>query len=700
MEQKRTICRLCSALCPIVVHLKNGALVSAERKTGPPVEKGYSCPKLEAAADIVYSADRIKTPLIKGERNGKAIWKEASWKKALDTIADTLAFFKTEYGAESVCWMRGMAADWGAPWDYAIRFMNAFGSPNIIGNGAVCHVAREMAHCLTYGVMSYPDYGNSRCIVVWGKNDRDCNPPGYESILYAKKQGAKLIVVDPIETKLASLADIWLQVRPGSDGLLAMSMIHVIISEELYDRDFVTTWANGFDELKQAAEEYVPECVAGRMWLDAEKIRGTARLYASTKPACIVDGNGLDMHVNVFQNTRSVCILRALTGNLDKKGGDLLLKAVPTEDIQLKEGFRGDVKPVSFEYPLFSRFHKTRGDHAVSSIVDAILEEKPYPIKVLIIQASNPAVTMANSKRFVRALEKLEFIVVIDLFMTQTAKHADIVLPTTTCFEKTQLNLKHMSSNHVALQDQVIDWVGNSWPDWKITFELARRMGYEKEFPWSTVDEAIDHQLKPSGITVEMLREDVDGISYEKMRYEKYRTSGFNTRSGKLELSSETLKEHGYHPVPTFDEDEENKLSFYDERATFPLVGMSGARPSSFVHSQFRNIPSLLAREPEPFVDMHQKDAEPRDIADGDLVRIETPNGRITMKARISTIVRPGSVRIAWGWGEFNPDFNLNNLTDDGPRDPVTSTPSNRCFVCNVAKEIRLGERAERPLKG
>ena len=471
-----------------------------------------------------------------------------------------------------------------------------------------------------------------------------------------------------------------------------MSMIQVIISEELYDRNFTREWTVGFDEIQKAAQDYVPERVAAKIWLEPEQIREAAGLYAKIKPACVIDGNGLDMHVNVFQNTRSICILRALTGNLDRKGGDLLPKPIPTEDMQLKERFPNDIVPISFRYPLFNKFHKTRGDHALSSVVDAILTEKPYPIKALIIQASNPVVTMANSSRFLRALEKLDFIVVIDLLMTRTAQCAHLILPTTTCFEKTQLNLGHMSRNDVFLQNQVIDWVGETWPDWKITFELAKKMGYGKEFPWTTVEEAIDYQLRPSGISVEMLRKNPDGITYEETSYEKYSHNGFSTRSGKVELYSQILKEHGYPPSPTFHQDEENRLSFYTERARFPLVGISGARPSSFVHSQFRNIPSLLAVEREPLVDMHPEDAEMRKIADGDRVRVETPHGRILMKARVSPVVRPGSIRIAWGWGECNPDCNLNDITDDGERDPVTGTPSNRSFMCNVVGEIKADE--------
>ena len=215
MDERHTICRLCSALCPIVAMIENGKLVSAERKTPPGLETNYSCQKLEAAPDIVYSAKRLKKPLIKHTSGSNRGWKEASWPQALDWIADKLKDLKLRHGAETVCWMRGMAADWGAPWDYAVRFMNTLGSPNAIGNGSVCHVAREFAHVVTYGAMTSADYRNAKCILIFGKNDRDTNPPAYESILFAKNDGAKLIVVDPVRTQLSEMADVWLQIKPG-----------------------------------------------------------------------------------------------------------------------------------------------------------------------------------------------------------------------------------------------------------------------------------------------------------------------------------------------------------------------------------------------------------------------------------------------------------------------------------------------------
>ena len=232
----------------------------------------------------------------------------------------------------------------------------------------------------------------------------------------------------------------------------------------------------------------------------------------------------------------------------------------------------------------------------------------------------------------------------------------------------------------------MIDWIGDSWPDWKITFELAKRMGFEKEFPWNTVEEAIDYQLAPSGLTVQKLRTNPFGVRCEALTYNKYEKKGFNTPSGKIEFYSNLLKENGYPPLPVFAPDDENCISFYNERDRFPFIGISGARPQSFVHSQLHQIPQLLNQEPEPLVDIHPQDANRLKIEDGDKLKIETPQGHIIIKAKISNVVRPGLIRIAWGWGEFMPDCNLNELTDDTVRDFITGTPSNRCFMCNVVK--------------
>ncbi|MBN1547191.1 MAG: molybdopterin-dependent oxidoreductase [Syntrophaceae bacterium] len=680
-----SICRLCSACCPIEVETDQGKWVSARRKSPFPPEYQLVCPKLAAAAEIIYSPLRLTKPLIKDECRK---FREASWEEALDTVARHLLHCKQEYGAQSVCWLRGMAADWGAPWDYVNRLMNAFGSPNTIGNGSICFVGRDFAHTTVYGAMTMPQAMHAKRILIWGKNDLDTAPGAAEAILHAIRNGAKLIVVDPVKTRFAEMADIWLQIRPAYDGLLAMAMIHEIITHDLYDKDFIKKWTVGFEALQKSAAQFPIEKVAADIWLDPELIRKAVRLYASSKPACIVDGNGLDMQLESFEATRAVAMLRVLTGNLDISGGDLIPQTVPNRDLQLRERVPSGIAPITMNYSLFNRFHRNWGHQVQSCVIDAILDENPYPIKALIVQSGNPLITFMDSDRVRKALEKLEFLIVSDLFMTRTAEMANVILPAGSCFENTQLNRAFIRCSPVRIQDQVIASVGESRPNWKIVFDLARRLGLEEEFPWQTAEEAIDYQLEPAGITVAMLREKPDGIMIEPIKYQKYHDKGFPTPSGKIELYSEQLKAHGYDPVPYCKGSMKEPVSFMDQAEQYPLLGISGARNNRFTNSQYRVAPLLLQQEKDCIVDIHPRDAATYFILTGDWVKIVTPRGAIRMKAIVSDIIRPGVIRIAWGWGDHNPDYSLNRITDDGRRNSVTGTSSGRNFMCRIEKII------------
>jgi anaerobic selenocysteine-containing dehydrogenase len=542
-----------------------------------------------------------------------------------------------------------------------------------------------MAHVYTYGAMTLPLPKTSRCIVIWGKNDRNTAPGAAEAIFQAREQGAKLIVIDPVKTQFANMADIWLQIKPGHDGQLAMAMVHEIIANGLYDADFVRNYCLGFEELKAAAAAYPASSVGPRLWLDPDLIREAARLYATSKPACIIDGNGVDMQVQVFQITRAIGMLRALTGNLDIEGGDFIPQPVPLRNIQCKDRLPAGVEPVTQAYPLFNEFYETWGLHAQSCVVDAILDEKtPYPIHMLVVQSGNPVVTMTDANRVRQAFEKLEFLVVIDLFKNQTARYADVILPATSCFEKTQLNRASMRNSPVILQNQVIDWLGDSRPDWKILFDLGRRLGFASEFPWSSAEAAIDDQLAPSGLTVALLRENPEGLRATPLAFEKFRTQGFATPSGKVEFFSERLDQAGHLPVPFQDGDTADPISFADTMGPEAMIGISGERTNRFTHTQFHNIPWLTQGEKAGFVDLHPEDALTRNITAGQWLTLSSPRGVIRVQANISEVVHPGVVRIAWGWGDIDPEANVNNLTDDHRRDPVTGTPSNRSFMCRI----------------
>jgi len=664
------------------VHVKNGRMVKVEGMTEDPATKGALCPKGLSAIQLVYSPDRLKYPLKRVGKKGKSKWERISWNKALGIIVEKLREIREKHGAKAIGVLRNTAAEWGNVWHYTVRFMNVLGSPNIFAMGHVCHMPRVIGGIHTYGVGRLtPDYEKSKCIILWASN-----PSGTAEgrlrvgqIIEARESGSKIIVVDPILTSLAAKADIWAQIRPGTDCALALSLINVIIEEGLYDKEFVEKWTEGFSKLREHVSAYSPQKVEKITSIKAETIKKIARAYAKNKPACLYDGNGIDQQINSVQTARAICILRSIIGNIDVPGGDLIPNTIgeKTVDIRLIDRTQ-NVKPVG-NYPIMFQPRELPGP----SVIDAILTSKPYPIKALIVQGCNPAVTLANTAKTKEALSKLELLVVMDLFMTRTAELADIVLPAATCFERTGLTqTPSLSTPFVLLQQKVIEPLAESWPDGKFWFELAKRMGYTKEFPWENVEEAIEEQIKPSGLTVARLKK---GPVFLPITYGKFEQNGFNTPSRKIQLYSESLKEYGYDPLPRYVEPPETPISRPDLAEKYPLMALCWPR-DVYVHTQHRNIPWLRIFDPEPSVKIHPKDAEKREIANGDTVTIRSPRGSITVKATITERVPIGAVALAWGWGEAVPEADLNSLTDDSIRDPIAGSTSNRLFLCEVEK--------------
>lgn len=678
--KKITVCRLCSACCPVEVEVSAGQLESATRISS--FERKIICPKLLHAKKIIYSKDRVLKPLLRKSLNED--FKEVSWSDALEFIAEKTAKVISTLSAKSIALLRGMAADWGTPWDYAVRLMSALGSPNAIGNGSVCFVAREMAHTYTYGAITIPQAKDSKCILIWGKNDRNTAPGMAEAILHAKERGAKLIVIDPVRTFFAELANIWLRVKPAHDGALALAFIKVILDEDLIDRDFIDKYCLGFDALADSVSRLNLSDLSKLSWVPIEQIKEAARLYAKTKPACIIDGNGIDMQPEVFQTTRAICILRALTGNIDVEGGDFIPQPIPLENIQLRERI-AHIPSVMSNYPLFEKFHPTWGLHGQSCLIDAILEEKPYPVRLLFVQSGNPAVTMMDSHRVREALRKLDCLVMIDMFRNKTSKFAHVILPASSCFEKTQINRAYIRNCFIMLQQKVIAPLGESKGDIEIIFEIAKALGLREYFPWESVEEALNYQLKPSGLTIEMLRENPVGIWYEKPRFRKYEKEKFKTPSGKVEIFSERLHREKFEPIPFIEGFPEEIISF-ERDGNHNLIGMSGERVSCYTHTQFRKIKELRKFDEEPFIEINPLDAEELHIDNLSKVRVSTPKGKIEMRAKISQSISKGVIRIAWGWGEESDSWNLNFLTDDSKRDPITCTPSGRTFYCKVER--------------
>lgn len=673
-------CILCVNGCGIDAYVEKGKLVKVEGMAEHPSNQGALCPRGQRLVEYVYSPDRLKYPM-RRENGG---WKRISWDEALDTIAAKLTEIKERYGAHALATYCGsigvenieLAA-------FTQRFRGVYGTPNFISVESNCFRARILAIQLTFGRFIIEEPENSRCIIVWAHNPDNSKFILSKRIRDAVANGAKLIVIDPRRTPLAK-EGLHLQIRPGTDCALALSMLNVIIAEGLYDREFVDKYTVGFDKLKEHVRQYPPNKVEEITWIPAADIKNAARIYATAKPASIVPGTcALDMQINGLQNTRIFSILQAVTGNVDIPGGWVTLPFLRLSDLRVPEV----EKPIGAdEYPLFHQLWKRVAPYGQAMLFpDVVLTEKPYPIKALIVVGGNPALTLPESKKVKDAFEKLELLVAIDPFMTETAELAHIVLPACTFLEKSGVGYVYGVTQglpYVLLRKKVIEPLWESWPDWKIWSELAWRMGYQEQFPWKTEEEIVEHFLEPCQVGIKQIRENPEGLFYGAKQYGAYERIGFATPSKKVEIYSETLEQYGYEPLPTHHEPSESPISTPELTQEYPLILITGARMQEYTHSQLRNVVGLRQLAPEPFMEIHPATAREYGITDGEMVVVETKKGSIRIKSNVTQDIAPQVVSIPHGWARAN----VNILTDLALRDPVTGYPQRNALLCRIRK--------------
>ena len=386
-------------------------------------------------------------------------------------------------------------------------------------------------------------------------------------------KGGSSIVIDPRRIPLARKAAIHAQIRPGTDCALALGLMHVLIAEGLYDKEFVAEWTVGFDRLAAHVQPYTPDRVAEITGVPAEMVREIARCYATFKPGIITTGIALDHSTNGIQALRAVAVLVAISGNLDVPGGNKYSPKLKLKSLDMEKEIRHDVT-VGDSCPLFLKYVK---QPSFVPAIDQLITGKPYPIKAMILAGSNAAVTWPNTSKVVEGLRKVDFKVVIDIFMTETAKLADVVLPGSTFLERADLRnyLQHYGSTILMLTEKVCEPIGNAMEDWKIWAELGKRMGYGAYFPWADNDALVDELLAPTGVSRAELEAHPEGVPYASREFRQYLKEGFDTPSGKVEIYSETLAKMGYDPLPTFEEPRQSRLSRPDLAEQFPLTMMS-----------------------------------------------------------------------------------------------------------------------------
>ena len=672
--------------CGLIVHVEDGRITKIE---GDPEShtKGYICAKGRAHIERIYHPDRLKHPLKRTGERGENKWQRISWDEALEIIAGKLSECKNLYGPETALFMQGSPKGLENP--LLNRFARSFGSPNVVATGSVCFAPRWGASLVTTGFYPHPDLEHSpELIMVWGANHLSTSADGIlaPELSSAIKKGSKLIVIDPFRTKLAKRSALWLQIKPGTDLLLALGMIKVIIEEGLFDKEFVEKWTLGFEELRSHVSNLSFREIQNATWISTEDLKEAARLYARAGSACILWGNAIDHTINSVDTARALVTLMALSGNLDRPGGNIeapLPKVIRPGEFVLIDKFRKiKDKMIGKDFRLASML----GFVPFSAAIKCMLSEEPYKIRCVYVQGTNPLVSYPNPQEVFEAFKKVEFVVVAELFMTPTAQMADIVLPVATHFEFDDLGFYVLPFGKILARPKIVDPPGECRSDIKIINELARRLGLEDTF-WDDEQECINYILKPSGLTFEDMKE--KGMLEGKKTYGRFKEKGFRTESGKVEFYCKWMERNGYSPLPTFTGMNENA-----EQADALIF--TSAKIPGFFHSMNRNLPSLRKIHPDPMIIIHPNTAREVNVKEGDWVWVENSSGKAKFRVKLAADIDPRVVMGEHGWWfpESEPselycwkESNINVMTkNDPPYEPCIGGVNLRGFRCWLSK--------------
>ena len=781
-------CGLCIARCGTIATVQDGRFSRLDPDPAHPTGQAI-CAKGRAAPELVYHPDRLTHPLRRTRPKGDPDpgWQRISWDEALALTAAAMRRIADQDGPEAVAFSNASASTSaiGDVAPFLRRLTNAFGTPNVLGQIDICGWGRYFATSYTFGTGSVaigsaggamPDIANSGCMILWGYNPSYTRLTHATAVVEALKRGMKLIVVDPRRVGLANKADLWLRVRPGTDGALALGIAHQMIRHGWYDRDFIRAWSDGpalvrtdtgrkltprdidpggdagvelawdcaagrpvplrgdaahfalegeyridtpagavvcqpaFALYAELCAQYSPDVVATTCWIAAAEVAAAARLIWQARPVSYYAWSGHEQHANVTQTARAISLLYALTGCFDAEGGNVLMPAPQSAPITAPPSAPRKAPAVGLaERPL----GPARGGNVTTrELCRAVLEGQPYPIRGLIGFGANLVLAHAQSAEIRAALAALAFFAHCDLFLTPTAGLADLVLPVASCFEREALKLgfdtSESAQSHIQLRQAVVPPPGEARSDIEIVFGLAAALGLGAQFWDGDIDAAYREQLGPSGVTLEQLRAAPGGLRVAlQTRHRKYAEpdasgvpTGFATPSRKVELYVQAFLEHGHAPLPDFKEPSIGPVARPDLAARFPLV-LTCAKPTLFLQTQLRALPGLRRRAPDPEVELHPSAAAMRGIVAGDWVSVETPAGRVRVRARLNEDIDPRVAVGEHGWWQacaalgapgydpFGPDgANFNNLVGTDVLDPVSGTASHKSSLCEIRRAV------------
>jgi thiosulfate reductase / polysulfide reductase chain A len=671
---RRSYCGLCHPRCGTLLHMKDGKVFEVSGDPDHPVTKGLICERGLLMPEHIHHPDRINHPVKRAGERGEGKWERISWDQALDEVAAKLGQLRDVHGPETLAFTHGTSRT--HHWD-SRRFYNLFGSPNVAGVNNVCMCPSYATEYATYGGMARGNPRQAECLVIWGRAAANSSPvQSWPGIQAAHRRGAKIIVVDPREIDEVRMADMWLQIRPGTDLALMLGWIRLIIAEELHDADFVANWTVGFDELREAVQDWTPEKVSAVTWLPVEQITASARLYATSKPAQLPYGYGLDKQgINANQCARARAILRAITGNLEIQGGETFSQTpeaarvrgefdlVASEAIspaQRAKQLGADAYPF-FGFPGWERnlanngklppgqvsppsMYRTCVAHA-RDVFQACITRKPYPVTAMFSVASNPMLSFPDSRMVFQALQALDLYVVMEYYMTPSAALADYVFPSATTVEQPEL----WSTGSFCLAcPPGIDPLFERKDTYQFYRGLGLRLGQKTDWPWENLEQVCDFRLEPVGLTFQELTAQYG--FFGKPEYKQYERTGFGTPSGKVELNSSIFAELGCDPLPVYKEPLWSPQGNADLAAQYPLVLITGSRFMPMYHSEQRQIESARKVVPDPLVLLHPQAAQELGLENDQWVHVVSPMGKVRMRLRTSTRIHPQMADAQHGW--------------------------------------------------
>lgn len=634
-----TSCGMCVNKCGVIARIRNGVIEKLDPNPHFLKSRGMLCARGNSGIDTVYSPDRLKYPLIRTGQRGDGKYRRASWDEALDLVAKNLSDLAEKHTRAGTVFI----STEGFQEHFFTTFAECYGSPNTLRHPSLCLSSNIQGFGATFGTNPTPDVLNADYLIMSGANRSEALiTPDSIDMLAGTGGRRKLIYLDPRFTKTAAKADEWFPIRPGTDMAFILAMINVIIKEGLYDQKFIEEQTEGFEKLVPHIENYSPEWAQEKCEIPAQDIRRIAREFAMAAPRAVYyQGRRSSFFDNDTQMRRAMAIVNAIVGNWDKKGGMVPNSAIPLEGHEYVAPFYDGV-PERLEIDTAS--YLSEKDGSWKYFRDRVLEQKPYPIKGMMIYKQNPLVSVANREKTLKMMEQMEFICTIDITMNDTAYYSDVVLPEATYLERED-PIESLGGILPMLvwREPCIQPMYESRSNLWIMQQLAKRMGDEISASFNfTMQEYREHQAKNNPEIIKALKD--KGVYYEKETPTYGQTLGkkLKTKSGKIEIYSDKYAEKGLDPLPVYKDPADGPAGQYRL-----ILG----RNAYMTHGTTANNAYLSELMPQNHIWLHTAEAKKLGFRDGQMVKVKSPLATETLHLLITEKIRPDCVYLSHGFG-------------------------------------------------